>query len=183
MDLPNELLHMILGFLPNNEHWSKFRQSSVRIYSLPTCREVCARQVAEIREMKRYVDAMKRRIDDGLACHICLKIFYFGSSEWPRIGTCENCGVTTCEDCHLLCRHCYADTEEHFSYCRTCLDANPIMCCVQCGNDVNIYGFVFDINGNYDDALCDYYTNDHIDDIIANDSDMGESLPHSPLRG
>ncbi len=148
MDLPNELLHMILGFLPNNEHWSKFRQSSVRIYSLPTVREVCARHIGKIREMKRYVDAMKRGIDDGLACHICFEIsFYFGSSDWAHLGTCEceNCGVTTCVGCHLLCRYCYADTYDHLSYCRTCLDANPIMCCVQCGNDVNINGFVFNM--------------------------------------
>ncbi len=104
MDLPNELLHMILEFLPNNEHWSKFRQSSVRIYSLPTVREERSRYIGRIRELNRYENAVKRGIKKRLMCPICFDIFDMGGVCSKNVASCINCGAWICE--YWCCNRC-----------------------------------------------------------------------------
>ncbi len=121
MDLPNELLHMRLGFLPKNEHWSKFRQASVRIYSLPTVREVCARYIGKIREMKRYEVVVKKVIQEGYVCNDCFRVFNMGRGYARDAVGCKNCRTTICTKCCVICR----DGLSVAGYCRTCFDANP----------------------------------------------------------
>ncbi len=141
MDLPNELLHMILEFLPNNEQWSKFRQSSVRIYSLPTVREERSRYIGKIREMKRYEVAVKKVIEEELICYVCFQIFT-RSHNGHLLDTCycEICHHTICDDCgdNVCCVRCPSKTcvDEVNGYCVICLDANPHLCCNYCMGEV-----------------------------------------------
>ena len=129
MDLPNELLHMILEFLPNNEHWSKFRQSSVRIYSLPTRREERARYIGKIRELKKYKVMVKHVCRAGYMCRVCFQIFNMIDGYASYANWCANCLTRICKKCSLRCRGGSADC---MNFCRICVDAYPNIRCTYC---------------------------------------------------
>ena len=62
--LPNELLHMILGFL-DNEMWYYFRLVSVRTYGLPTERDIMRRVNIAFADYKngRYLKIILKQIN------------------------------------------------------------------------------------------------------------------------
>ncbi len=62
--LPNELLHIILGFL-DNEIWYHFRLVSVRTYGLPTERDIMRRVNIAFADYKngRYLKIILKQIN------------------------------------------------------------------------------------------------------------------------
>ncbi len=129
--LPNELLHMILGYL-DNDIWYNFRLTSVRTHGLPTERDIMKRVNGVVVDYKK----LKRLENDLKACKYYLKIIF-------ECCECKTYRVSNGDDLYLedivseVCFSCEDRGIDVNEICNICIDKyyeKPILGvnCISC---------------------------------------------------
>ncbi len=104
--LPNELLHMILGFL-DNEMWYNFRLVSVRTYGLPTERDIMKRvneafaDYKKLKELKSDLKSQKSYYAFTECCECERYIVYFWKDEAEHCFSCMDRDMESTMVCEI----------------------------------------------------------------------------------
>ena len=170
--LPNELLHIILGFL-DNEIWYHFRLVSVRTYGLPTERDIMRRVNGAFNKWKVLENNLNNsKYLNIIKCYDCEGYIVYKYTDIDnRTPCCSNCY-------HFICDKCYGEHIRGVN-CLRCINCNNFQYAYICHN------CMLDCHSDY---RCDSCMGEpwgewgELPHRVPLKGAMGEGLPHSIKR-